>query len=138
MEHLAFPGGDCQRAAAGSMHYDAYLFIHAIRNRYWLGMLAAVDAALSGATGARRDSASRNVDAGFLRFLLGTRDYLMSEGRVRPDGMKDDEFLLLKPLCEHLVASGRFPLKRLDLFRDIDPWRLPAPAQRDQRPERPR
>jgi len=98
------------------MHNEAFFFVQAIQKKFWLGMLAAIDAALISA--ARRPGA----DAEFMRFLIATREYLLSEGRLRPDNMLDDDFVLLKPLCEHLVSQGRFPHSRLQLFSGLDPW----------------
>jgi len=99
------------------MHNEAFLFVHTIQKKFWLGMLAAIDAALISA--ARRPP---GTDAEFMRFLIATREYLLSEGRERPEGMPDDAFVLLKPLCEHLVSQGRFPHSRLQLFSGLDPW----------------
>jgi hypothetical protein len=62
-----------------------------------------------------------------VRFLVAVRDYLLSEGRVRPQAMDDPEFILLRPLCEHLVRTGRFPQKRLELFPAVSHWQFGAP-----------
>jgi hypothetical protein len=111
------------------MQFDAYQFVQQIRGRYWLGMLAAIDTALVSA--ARWPATSRRAgpvhpgsDAEFMRFLFAAREYLLSEGRVRPDNISDENFLLLKPMCQHLVESGRFPAERLKCFDSVDPWVL--------------
>lgn len=119
------------------MQYDAFLFVEQIRKKFWLGMLAAVDAALIAA--ARWPAAYKRhpgSDAEFMRFLMATREYLLGEGRVRPAGMDDEDFFLLKPICEHLVSQGRFPPTRLQLFAGLSAWNighraqdLPAPNQ---------
>lgn len=121
------------------MHYDAFLFVQTIRTRFWLGMLAAVDAALLAAerwpaTRRRHGPVQQGTDAEFTRFLADTRDYLVSEGRMRPKDMADDQFLLLKPLCESLVQQGRFPHARLDLFVGLDLWNV-RPAPESNQPE---
>src|SRR5689334_18598057 len=104
------------------MHYDAFLFIEAIRSKYWLGMLGAIDFAL---TTLERYPAAHNrpgpwqpgSDEGFRQFLLATRDYLLAEGRLRPEDITLEQFLLMKPLCEHLVEQGRFAPDCLALFQ---------------------
>jgi hypothetical protein len=107
------------------VHYDSYLFIERIKLMHWPEMLTSVDAAL----GAIRKYPSAYKRAGlfhpgddtrFLAFLLATRDYLLAEGRLRPLGIDNSMLLLLKPLCEGLVAKGRFPPQRLDIFADLD------------------
>ena len=108
------------------MHYDAYRFVQSIREKYWLGMLSAIDAALIAA--ARRPAEGRGhrpgSDAEFMRFLMEAREYLLSEGRTRPAAMHDEEFGLLRPLCEQLVRQGRFPPARLELFEGLDRWHI--------------
>lgn len=111
------------------MNYDAFLFVHAIRERPWLSMLAAVETALMSAE--RWPAVSRRAgmfhpgdDAAFRSFLHATRDYLLKEGRTRPDGLSQDQFLLLKPLCRHLVDAGRFPEESLRLFEGLDAWNV--------------
>lgn len=103
------------------MRYDAYLFIEGIKNRHWLDMLQAIDAALGAA---QRDThhARTDDDVKLMDFLAATQRYLLSEGRERPEGVDNVMLLLLKPLCESLVAKGRFPRERLDLFSDLDAW----------------
>lgn len=114
------------------MQYDdAFLFVQAIRTKFWLGMLAAVDAALIAAArwppAHQRPARFRpGSDAEFMRFLISTREYLLSEGRLRPAGMDDDHFILLKPICEHLVSQGRFPHNRLQLFDGVNAWNVGA------------
>jgi hypothetical protein len=120
-----------------TMQTDAFLFVQAIRSKFWLGMLAAVDSALIAA--ARWPAAYKRhpgSDAEFMRFLMATREYLLSEGRLRPAGMDDEHFVMLKPICEHLVSQGRFAHSRLQLFDGLSAWNvgsrahdLPAPNQ---------
>lgn len=104
------------------MRYDAYLFIEQIKSKHWLEMLQAIDAALSAgrATGTAPDA----DDLKFMGFLAATQRYLLSDGRERPQGLDNAALLLLKPLCESLVAKGRFPRDCLDLFSDLDAWAL--------------
>lgn len=103
------------------MRYDAYLFVEGIRNKHWLDMLQAIDAALGAA---RREThiARTEDDMKFMDFLAAMQRYLLSEGRERPAGIDNVMLLLLKPLCESLVARGRFPRERLELFSDLDAW----------------
>lgn len=109
------------------MHYDAFLFVQDIRKKFWLGMLASVDAALIAAARGQVGKGPRAVHpeaaAEFTRFLLGAREYLLSEGRVRPN-LDDEQFALLRPLCEHLVSQGRFPHDRLQLFAGLERWSM--------------
>jgi hypothetical protein len=117
------------------MDFDAYRFIEQIRARYWLGMLAAIDSALihiaRGPAVQRRSSARAGDDVEFMRFLSAARSYLLAEGRLRPAGMSDDQFLLLKPLCDHLVQTGRFATATLGLFQPTG-WPMPQlPASAD-------
>jgi hypothetical protein len=105
------------------MRYDAYLFVEEIKTRHWLEMLQAVDAAL-GAFQRDTQNAPGEDDVKFMDFLAATQRYLLSDGRERPDGIDNAALLLLKPLCESLVAKGRFPRERLDLFSDLDAWAL--------------
>lgn len=113
------------------MHDDAYRFVQDIREKFWLGMLSAIDAALVATarrpTGEDRTGPRPGTDAEFMRFLIDTREYLMSDGRIRPASMHHDEFRLLKPLCEHLVRQGRFAPARLELFAGLDPWPVAVP-----------
>ena len=95
------------------MQHDAIRFIDSIRTRSYLAMLHSVEGALINLARART---TRYGDAEMTRFLLGVRAYLLSEGRLRPRQLDDDELPLLKPLCEQLVQAGRFPFKRLELF----------------------
>jgi hypothetical protein len=108
------------------MHYDAYRFVQSIREKYWLGMLSAIDAALIAEARRPADGSGQHPgnDADFMRFLMASREYLMSEGRTRPAAMHDEEFSLLQPLCEHLVQQGRFAPERLALFAGLDPWHV--------------
>jgi hypothetical protein len=105
------------------MRYDAYLFVEQIKHKHWLEMLQAVDAALGAARRATQNAPAES-DAKFMDFLAGTQRYLMSDGRERPEKLDNAALLLLKPLCESLVAKGRFPRERLDLFSDLDAWAL--------------
>ena len=110
------------------MHHDAYRFVQSIRERFWLGMLSAIDAALIAE--ARRPAEGRGQrpgsDAEFMRFLMAAREYLLGEGRARPGRMDDEEFSLLRPLCEQLVQQGRFPPARLELFAALNSWHVGA------------
>jgi hypothetical protein len=104
-----------------TMHDDARRFIQGICYRHLAGMLAALDSALvraaaSPPSGEARGPVHEGTIFGFMRFLMATRDYLLSEGRLRPKGMDDEEFGLLRPLCEQLVSTGRFPPQRLAIF----------------------
>ena len=104
------------------MRYDAYLFIEEIKSKHWLEMLQAIDAALSAgrATGTVPDADHLKL----MDFLAATQRYLLSDGRERPENLDNAALLLLKPLCESLVAKGRFPRDCLDLFSDLDAWAL--------------
>jgi hypothetical protein len=107
------------------LHYDSYVFVEQIKSRHWLQMLAAVDLALSTvrrypAVHKRPGPFHPGDDSKYLAFLLATREYLLAEGRLRPLGIDNSMLLLLKPLCEALVAKGRFPPESLDLFSDLD------------------
>ena len=108
------------------MHYEALKFVEAIREKYWLGMLAAIDAALINAARGqpkrRNDPIYPGGDVEFMRFLIAARVYLLGEGESRPAGLEDVQFLMLRPLCEHLVKQGRFAEKTLRLFANIQPW----------------
>jgi hypothetical protein len=108
------------------MRYDAYLFVEEIRNKHWLDMLQAVAAALSEAQ--RETQSAAEDDMKFIDFLGGLQQYLLSEGRERPEGIDNATLLLLKPLCEHLVATGRFARECLDLFADLDAWAMSSRA----------
>lgn len=132
------PGDRLQAAAARvasvaglPMHHDAYRFVETIREKFWLGMLSAIDAALVAAArrpaGDDRSGPRPGSDAEFMRFLIASREYLLSEGRIRPAPMHDDEFRMLKPLCEHLIRQGRFAPARLELFAGLDRWPIAAP-----------
>lgn len=103
------------------MRYDAYLFVDEIKNKHWLDMLQAIDAALAAA---QRETpvAPAEDEVKFMAFLAAMQRYLLSEGRERPEGIDNVMLLLLKPLCESLVAKGRFPRDRLDQFADLDVW----------------
>lgn len=103
------------------MRYDAYLFIEGIKTRHWLDMLQAIDAAMAEAERQARGRPSEE-ELKFMDFLAATQRYLLSEGRERPAGMDNASLLLLKPLCQNLVASGRFGRECLDLFSDLDAW----------------
>jgi hypothetical protein len=105
------------------MRYDAYLFVEGIKHKHWLEMLQAIDAAL-GAAQSDIDGVPVEDDVKFMDFLAATQRYLLSEGRERPEGLDNAALLLLKPLCENLVAKGRFPRERLDLFADLDAWAI--------------
>lgn len=103
---------------------EAYLFIRSLKPKYWLGMLAAIDAELLALA---RLPANRGGDVEFMRFLIATRAYLLGNGKQRPGGMDDRQFLFLKPLCAHLVARGRFSPDCEALFDGLEPW-TPRPA----------
>jgi hypothetical protein len=105
------------------VRYDAYLFIEEIKNKHWLDMLQAIDAAL-GAAQRETHVAPAGDDVKFMDFLAATQRYLLSEGRERPEGIDNAMLLLLKPLCESLVAKGRFPRERLEVFADLDAWAM--------------
>lgn len=122
------------------VHYDACRFVESIRAKYWLGMLSAIDAALVAV--ARRPADRRAVpfhpgsDTEFMRFLMAAREYLLSEGRERPKDTGDEEFRLLRLLCQGLVVQGRFPPERLELFARLDAWpqgTAPGDKERDTR-----
>jgi len=119
------------------MHHDEFVFVQSIRKRFWLGMLASIDAALLAAArrplGERRGASGQpGADVEFMGFLVAAREYLLGEGRRRPVKIDDERFLLLKPLCESLVEQGRFPHETLQLFTEIERWsagsRPDAPA----------
>lgn len=97
---------------------DAFLFIRRLASRQWLGMLAAIDAELI----ALARLPLNKSDVEFMRFLIATRVYLLGEGHQRPAVMDDRQFLFLKPLCEHLVAKGRFAPACQELFAGLEPW----------------
>jgi hypothetical protein len=125
------------------VHYDAFVFIESIRNRFWLGMLAAIDTALLSA--ARWPTARKRPgpfhpgsDTEFMRFLMATRRYLLSEGRLRPEGLEQDQFDLLKPLCEHLVQTGRFAPDTIKLFDQPGPWNAQAAPNSEAAPRKDR
>ena len=106
------------------LHTDAFVFVRAIQTRHWLAMLAATDAAVGQVQrkAAERESASRHGERlELLHFLVATRTYLLSDGRLRPEGLDDIQFLLLRPLCEQLVAQGRFAYDCLALFTELPP-----------------
>ena len=105
------------------MRYDAYLLVESIKSKHWLEMLQALDAALAER---RHASPVADDDRKFVEFIVATRRYLLSEGRSRPEGIDNSMLLLLKPLCESLVAEGRFARDCLDLFRDLDVWNVPS------------
>lgn len=104
------------------MRYDAYLFIEEIKNKHWLEMLQAIDAALSAERRTERTPDAR--DMRFMDFLAATQRYLLSDGLERPEGLDNAALLLLKPLCESLVAKGRFSRDCLALFSELDAWAL--------------
>jgi hypothetical protein len=113
------------RGGRDFLHYDSYVFVEQIKSRHWLQMLAAVDRALDTvrrypAVHKRPGLFHPGDDAKYLAFLLATREYLLADGRLRPLGIDNSMLLLLKPLCEGLVAKGRFPPERLDLFSELD------------------
>jgi hypothetical protein len=115
------------------VHYDAFVFIESIRQRHWLVMLNGIDAALAAlerypAVHKRPGMFHPGSDAAFHAFLLATRTYLLDEGLLRPEGLANDQFMLLKPLCEHLVKEGRFAPDRLKLFAEPQPGELAASA----------
>jgi hypothetical protein len=120
------------------MHHDEYVFIESIRKKFWLGMLASIDTVLiaTARAGPRRGGA----EAEFMRFLMAAREYLLAEGRVRPPQLDDEHFQMLKPLCENLVAQGRFPHEALQLFGTADQWSGGSPPREDvdRRAGRPR
>lgn len=103
------------------MRYDAHLFIEQIKTKHWLEMLHAIDAAL-GIAHRESHNASTGYDAAFMVFLTAAQRYLLSDGRERPAGIDNATLLLLKPLCEQLVAKGRFTGANLELFSDLDAW----------------
>ena len=103
---------------------EAYLFIRSLKSKYWLGMLAAIDAELLALA---RLPANRGGDVEFMRFLIAARAYLIGDGKQRPGGMDDRQFLFLKPLCERLVAQGRFSPDCEALFDGLQPWTPPPP-----------
>ena len=105
------------------MRYDAYLLVESIKSKHWLEMLQALDAALAER---RHASSVADDDRKFFDFIVATRRYLLSEGRSRPEGIDNSMLLLLKPLCESLVAEGRFARDCLDLFADLDVWQAPS------------
>jgi hypothetical protein len=116
------------------MLYDTIKFIQSIRSKYWLGMLAAMDAALIGAargSGAPARPSHPGSDVEFMRFLAAARTYLLGDGEQRPAGLDDEQFALLRPLCEGLVKQGRFAPSTLDLFAGLDPLPLPPPQESD-------
>ena len=105
---------------------EAYLFIQSLKSKYWLGMLAAIDAELIARA---RLPAYRGGDVEFMRFLIAARAYLIGDGKQRPGGMEDRQFLFLKPLCERLVAQGRFSPECETLFDGLHPWAPQLPDQ---------
>jgi hypothetical protein len=125
------------------MHQDSFLFVQAIRTKYWLGMLAAVESALTASLRAppihkHPDPLQPGNSAEFRRFLVGARSWLLSEGRAVPDDLPRDQFMLLKPLCEHLVATGRFPNECLRLFDENSLHAQRPPAEEfPERKDRP-
>jgi hypothetical protein len=124
-----------------AMQTDAFLFIQGIQTKFWLGMLAAVDSMLISvargpASHQRAEPFHPGADAEFMRFLMSTREYLLGDGRLRPAGLDDLHFLLLKPLCERLVAQGRFAPERLALFAIPAPWAQAAEALQPERKPR--
>jgi len=98
---------------------EAYLFIQSLKSKHWLGMLAAIDAQLLALA---RLPVNRGGDVEFMRFLIATRAYLIGDGKQRPAGMDDRQFLFLKPLCQQLVARGRFSPDCEALFDGLHPW----------------
>jgi hypothetical protein len=122
-----------------AVHYDAFVFIETIRKRHWLGMLNGVDAGLASldrypAVHKRPGMFHPGSDAEFRRFLLATRTYLLDDGLLRPEGLANDQFMLLKPLCEHLVKEGRFAPDRLKLFAEPQPGEFVASAGAGSQP----
>jgi hypothetical protein len=118
------------------MQYDAYQFVQSIKTRYWLGMLSAIDSALVAAARwpttyqtQQQGQLRPGTEAEFMRFLMAAREYLLSEGRLRPEQMSVEHFLMLKPLCEHLVRTGRFPYARLRAFEGLDQWKVGMPPE---------
>lgn len=114
------------------MHYDAYLFIERIKTKHWLEMLQALDAALHEWRHAKPAAVTEDEQT-FVNFLTATRSYLLSEGNRRPDGLDNSMLLLLKPLCETLVADGRFAPECLEVFADLDAWLAPRAGRRPRR-----
>jgi hypothetical protein len=112
-----------------AMHHDEYVFIESIRKKFWLGMLASIDTVLiaTAKAGPRRGGS----EAEFMRFLMAAREYLLAEGRARPPQLDEEHFQLLKPLCENLVAQGRFPHETLQLFGSTDHWGGGSPPRDD-------
>ena len=120
------------------MRYDAYLFIEGIKTKHWLEMLQALDAALHEWRHAKPGAVTEDEQK-FVTFLAATRRYLLGEGSQRPEGLDNSLLLLLKPLCEMLVASGRFAPESLEVFSELDAWIAPQPraGRRSRRPPTP-
>ena len=106
-------------------------FVQEIRSRHWLGMLAAIDIELIEMARAPLDPrADLDADFRFMKFLIGAREGLLADGRRRPEGLSDEQFALLRPLCEHLVTQGRFARDSLQSFEGLVAPQSQAPESR--------
>jgi hypothetical protein len=124
------------------LEQELFRFIESIKDKHWLSMLQGIDAVLLRLSRAPIPGSphySRLVlsDTEFMFFLIAARKYLLADGRARPDAMADSDFMLLRPLCEHLVQIGRFPPERLECFDSAPHWPAqPAAANPVPRPVR--
>ena len=59
--------------------------------------------------------------ASVMRGHMAAMTVLLGE-HIKPGGMPDEEFLLLEPMCNELVAKGELPATILDWFKNA--WKV--------------